>query len=121
MLGCKPADIPMESSYKESLKEKSNSVDNERYQRLIGKLIYLFHTRPDIGFAVNFVSQFMNDPKEVHQQAVYRILRYLKMTTGKGLYFKKYKGNEFFSDADWTVSITDRRSSTWYCTYVCGN
>lgn len=82
--------------------EGSAHDDKGRYQRLVGKLIYLSHTRPDIGFAVSVVSQIMNNPTEEHKDAVYRILRYLQMTPGKGLYFKKTtkKSVEIFSDAD---------------------
>lgn len=58
-------------------------MNKERYQRLVGKLIYLSHTRPDIGFSISCVSQFMNKPTEEHMQAVFRILRYLKFTSGK--------------------------------------
>lgn len=61
----------------------------ERYQRLVEKLIYLAHTRPDIGFSVSVVSQFMNNPSKEHMEAVYRILRYLKRDPSKRLLFKK--------------------------------
>ena len=65
----------------------------------------------------------MNNPREVHMEAVYRILRYLKLTPGKGLFFKKTpdRGVEIFSDADWAGSISDRRSTSGYCTFVWGN
>ena len=98
-------------------------MDKGRYQRLVGKLIYLSHTRPDIGFSVSVVSQFMNRPTEEHMEAVYRILRYLKMTPGKGLYFSKNPNRkiEVFTDADWAGSTVDRRSTTGYCTFVWGN
>ena len=123
MLGCKPAETPMDSSTKLGANKDSVPVDKGKYQRLVGKLIYLSHTRPDIGFSVSVVSQFMNDPTEEHMEAVNRILRYLKMTPGKGLYFRKNtrKDIEVFVDADWAGSITDRRSTSGYCTYVWGN
>jgi len=89
----------------------------------VGKLIYLSHTRPDIAFVVSLVSQFMHSPKEEHQEAVYRILRYLKSSPGKGLFFRKGqdKGNESFTDADWAGSTIDRRSTSRYCTFIWGN
>ena len=123
MLGCKPAETPMDSSTKLGANKDSVPVDKGRYQRLVGKLIYLSHTRPDIGFSVSVFSQFMNGPTEEHMEAVNRILRYLKMTPGKGLYFRKNtrKDIEVFVDADWAGSITDRRSTSGYCTYVWGN
>ncbi|RVX13764.1 Retrovirus-related Pol polyprotein from transposon TNT 1-94 [Vitis vinifera] len=84
MLGCKPAETPMDTTVKLEESDGSAPVDKGRYQRLVGKLIYLSHTRPDIGFSVSVVSQFMNNPTEKHMTAVIRILRYLKMTPGKG-------------------------------------
>lgn len=100
-----------------------NPVEIDRYQRLVGKLIYLSHTRPDIAFAVSLVSQHMHSPKESDLEAVYKILRYLKGSVGKGLLFKKgeRKEVEVFTDADWAGSIEDRRSTTGYCTFVWGN
>jgi len=64
-------------------------IDKGRYQRLVVRLIYLSHTRPDITYAIRVVSQFMHDHKEKHLQAIQRILRYLKATPKKGLVFKK--------------------------------
>ena len=76
----------LDSTVKLEESDGSPPVDKGRYryQRLVGKLIYLSHTRPDIGFSVSMVSQFMNNPTEKHMTAVTRILRYLKMTPGKG-------------------------------------
>ncbi|RVW23974.1 Retrovirus-related Pol polyprotein from transposon RE1 [Vitis vinifera] len=86
-------------------------------------LDYLSHTRPDIGFAVSAVSQFMHSPTEEHMEAVYRILRYLKMTPGKGLFFRKTENRdtEVYSDANWAGNIIDRRSTSGYCSFVWGN
>ncbi|RVW34515.1 Retrovirus-related Pol polyprotein from transposon RE1 [Vitis vinifera] len=53
MLGCKPIDTPMDSQKKLGIEKESTPVDKGRYQRLVGRLIYLSHTRPDIGFAVS--------------------------------------------------------------------
>ena len=80
---------------------------------MVGKLIYLSHTRPDSSFAVSLVSQFMHSPLEEHQEAVYRILRYLKSSPGKGLFFKKneQRSVEAYTDADWAGSSIDRRSN----------
>ncbi|RVW82116.1 Retrovirus-related Pol polyprotein from transposon RE1 [Vitis vinifera] len=123
MLGCKPIDTPMDSQKKLGIEKESTPVDRGRYQRLVGRLIYLSHTRPDIGFAVSAVSQFMHSPTEEHMEAVYRILRYLKMTPGKGLFFRKTENRdtEVYSDADWVGNIIDRRSTSGYCSFVWGN
>ncbi|RVW48509.1 Retrovirus-related Pol polyprotein from transposon RE1 [Vitis vinifera] len=98
MLGCKPVDTLMDPIGKIDKDNDSHPTDRDRYQRLVGKLIYLTHTRPDIGFAVS-------------------------MSSGRGLYFKKTSSREVkvFTDADWAGSLTDRRSTTGYCSYVWGN
>jgi hypothetical protein len=122
MYGSRPAATPIEQNHRLSSND-GRSVDRERYQRLVGKLIYLSHTRPDIAFAVSVVSQFMHDPKTTHLEAVNRILRYLKGCPGKGLLYIK-QGNlkvECYTDADWAGSLDDRRSTSGYCTFVGGN
>ena len=95
-------------------------MDREKYQRLVGRLIYLSHTRPDIAFIVSVVSQYMHSPKESHLEAVYKILRYPKGSPGRGLFFEKSdsKKVEIYTDADWTGSADDRRFTIGYCTYV---
>ena len=87
MLGCRPADTPIEFNCKLGNSNDLVLVDIEQYQRLVGKLIYLSHTCPDISFAVSVVTQFMQAPYEKHME-VNRILRYLK-TLGKWLMFRK--------------------------------
>nr|KYP36170.1 Retrovirus-related Pol polyprotein from transposon TNT 1-94 [Cajanus cajan] len=74
--------------------EQGNQIetDKHRYQRLVGKLIYLSHTRPDIAYSMSIVSRFMHSPSEEHMTTVYRILRYLKGSPGKG-YFTFVEGN----------------------------
>ncbi|KAK2967234.1 hypothetical protein RJ640_002061 [Escallonia rubra] len=122
MLGCRPAETPMEPNAKLDI-EGGKDVDREQYQRIVGKLIYLSHTRPDIAFAVSVISQFMHSPKKKHLDAVYGVLRYLKGTPGKGLFFKRGDDRmvEIYTDADWARSLVDRRSTSGYCTYVWGN
>ncbi|RVW16157.1 Retrovirus-related Pol polyprotein from transposon RE1 [Vitis vinifera] len=80
----------------QSKKQDRKPMDREKYQRLVGRLIYLSHTRPDIAFIVSVVSQYMHSPKESHLEAVYKILRYPKGSPGRGLFFEKSdskKGN----------------------------
>ena len=80
MLGCKLVDTPMDYTTKLGTIRGSAPVDKGRYQRLMGKLIYLSHTRPDIAFSIDVINQFMNNPTEEHMKVLYHILRYLKMT-----------------------------------------
>ena len=122
-LGCKPTETPIEPNHRLGEAHEDVAVDKGTYQRLVGRLIYLSHTRPDIAYAVSIVSQFMHNPKGVHLQAVHRILQYLKGTPGKGILFKKGEGLtlEAYSDADYAGSIVDRRSTSGYCTFLGGN
>ena len=123
MLGCKPVDTPLDPNNKLEMEEEGPLADKGRYQRLVGKLIYLSRTRPDTGFAISMVSRFMNRPTEKHFEAVFRILQYLKKSLGRSLYFKKTteRNVEVFTDVDWAGSLTDQRSTTGYCTLVWGN
>ena len=93
------------------------------YQRLVGRLIYLSHTRLDIAYAVSVISQFMHSPKEVHLQATHRVLKYLRGAPRKGILFKRNGGLilEAYTDADYAGSIVDRRSTSGYCTFLGGN
>ncbi|KAL5810551.1 hypothetical protein ACOSQ4_027119 [Xanthoceras sorbifolium] len=108
----------MDSTTKLGSIQDSAPVEKGRYQRLVGKLIYFSHPRPDIAFSASAISQYINNPTEEHMTAVQRILRYLKMTSGKGLFFKKNAARrvEVYSDADWAGSIIDRRSTSGFCT-----
>ncbi|KAH9716025.1 protein kinase domain-containing protein [Citrus sinensis] len=123
MSGCRPSDTPVDPNQKLGEVSDGVPVDKGRYQRLVGKLIYLSHTRPDIAFAVSAVSQYMHSPYVEHLEAVHKILRYLKSTPGRGLLFKKsdQRSVEVFTDADWAGSISDRRSTSGYCTFLWGN
>ncbi|XP_038904365.1 uncharacterized mitochondrial protein AtMg00810-like [Benincasa hispida] len=113
MTGCKPTDTPVEYNTKFDVTNNKVPVNKEMYQRLVGKLIYLSHTRPDISYAVSVVSQFMQAPYEEHMTAAERILRYLKRTSGKGLMFRKSEKRaiEAYTDSDWAVIIDDLQSS----------
>ena len=95
MIDCKPAETPMNHTTKLGNLERSALVDKRRYQRLVGKLIYLVHTRSNINFPMNAVSQFMNNPNEENMEAVFRILRYLKMSLGKGLFLGRMQAEKW--------------------------
>ena len=84
---CEPVNTPIEVNHDMSIYPYQIPTNKERYQRLLGKLIYLTHTRPDISYAVSVVSQFMHNPSNQHMSVVNRILAYLKSSPGKGIFF----------------------------------
>lgn len=82
MLGCKPANTPIESNHKLGEKYEEPIVDRGIYQRMVGKLIYLLHAKPDV---VSMVNQFMHSPFKSNMEAVYKIIEYLKTAPDKGV------------------------------------
>ncbi|KAG7536932.1 Integrase catalytic core [Arabidopsis suecica] len=122
----KPAKTPLEEGYKvdrKGEKEDEKFNDTPLYRKLVGKLIYLTNTRPDICFAVNQVSQHMQAPTVYHWSMVERILRYLKGSSGQGIWMGKNSNTELvgYCDADYAGDRMDRRSTTGYCTFLGGN
>lgn len=87
IMGCKATEMKTESNLKQNSATEGEIVERERYQRLVGRLIYLAHTRPNIAYVVSMVNQFMHSPGTIHFQVIFCILRYLKRTLGKRLLF----------------------------------
>ncbi|GJY03527.1 ribonuclease H-like domain-containing protein [Tanacetum coccineum] len=117
LLACKPyltieskliiTDKPM---YKKD-KPLKNIIE---YQKLLGKLIYLTHTRPDISYTVHSLSQFMHSPLNSHLKLALRILKYLNEDPGKGVHISKSSNIELtaYVDSDWAKCKATRRSVT---------
>ncbi|XP_074351987.1 secreted RxLR effector protein 161-like [Apium graveolens] len=122
MLNCEPIKSPIEQNH--GLEECNDQIpaNKGRYQRLVGRLIYLSHTRPDIAYAVSVVNRFMHNPGKQHMDAVVRILRYLKSAPGKGLLFLKHGNTDIlgYSDSSWAEK-EDRKLTSGYLTFVGGN
>jgi hypothetical protein len=81
------------------------------------------HTRPDLAYAASVVSQFMHDLGVRHMQVVCRVLQYRKDILGRGLLFKR-SGSltmETYTDDDYAGLLSNRRSTSGYCTFFCGN
>ena len=91
MMDCKAMTTPMASNMNLLSDASSNSVDATMYCQMIGSLMYLTNTRPDICFAVNTLSEFLKDLRNVHLIAAKHILRYLRGTVDYGL---KYDVNQ---------------------------
>ena len=118
---CKPTSTLIDPNYK--LGDEDTMVNREMYQRLVGRLIYLSHTKLDMAYAVSVISQFIHNPKEVHLQAANRVLPYLNGSPGKGILFKQNSllVLEAYTDANYIGSMVDRKSTTRYCTFLGGN
>ncbi|CAN0870467.1 Retrovirus-related Pol polyprotein from transposon TNT 1-94 [Linum grandiflorum] len=114
---CRPCSTPMELNLKLSTAHGDPVPDPTLYRRLVGSLVYLTSTRPDLSYAVQVVSQFLSDPRMPHQQVVFRILRYLQGTRDHGLFFPARC--EFrltaYADADYAGCIDTRRSTSGWC------
>ncbi|XP_024160679.1 secreted RxLR effector protein 161-like [Rosa chinensis] len=91
-------------------------IDESYYKQVVGSLMYLTATRPDLMFSVSLISRFMAEPTEMHLQAANRILRYLRGTTSFGILNKKGGTYELlaYTDSDYAGDIEDRKSTLGY-------
>ncbi|KAK3015419.1 hypothetical protein RJ639_007491 [Escallonia herrerae] len=96
LTGCKPASFPMEQQHKLSNESGEICKNPKEYRRLVGRLLYLNITRPDISYAVHILSQFMHDPRQPHLDAAYRA----------------------FCDVDWAGCPMTRKSTTGYIIFL---
>ncbi|KAK7367055.1 hypothetical protein VNO80_09061 [Phaseolus coccineus] len=120
LMGCKPFSTPMDDSLRLHQDSSEPLSDPLSYRRLVGRLIYLTTTRPDIPFATQQLSQFMVTPTQTHLQAALRVIRYLKGCPGKGFFFSRKSSTQLlgFSDADWATCTDTQRSITGYCFFI---
>ncbi|CAL5340443.1 unnamed protein product [Camellia sinensis] len=112
MLNCKPATTPMNINEKLQCEDGAEMADASRFRSLVGGLIYLTHTRPDIAFSVGMISRFMQHPSKLHFGAAKRVLRYIAGTMDYGIWYSKVFNFKLcgFTDSDWASSLDDRRS-----------
>ncbi|GJX79636.1 retrovirus-related pol polyprotein from transposon TNT 1-94 [Tanacetum coccineum] len=110
----KPMKTPMSSDTKLTKDEECESVDSTKYQGMIGSLLYLTTSRPDIMFSVCLCARFQEAPKTSHLEAVKRIFRYIKGTTYLGLWYPKGTGIEtvVYADSDHAGDYVDRKSTS---------
>ena len=117
LLGARPVEFPMEENHKLALANGRLLNDPGMYRRLVGRLIYLTVTRPDLTYAVHVLSQFMQSPREEHLDAAYRVVRYLKKGPGQGIVLKADNDLQLYcySDSDWASCPLTRRSISGCC------
>lgn len=93
------------------------TVDETLYKQVVGSLMYLTVTRPDMMFGVSLISRFMARPTMAHWLATKRILRYLKGTINLGIFYRKQEYNlklVAFTDSDYAGDLDDRRSTSGF-------
>ncbi|XP_060959127.1 uncharacterized mitochondrial protein AtMg00810-like [Cannabis sativa] len=118
-----PLPTPMTGGQKLSATGSDPFADPTYYRSIVGALQYANITRPEISYAVNRVSQFMQTPLEAHWKTVKKILRYLNGTLDFGLLLKTSASLTVtgFCDADWASDLGDRRSTSGLCVYLGSN
>lgn len=116
----KPCATPMFVGKYISKDEGKRMADPSLYRSAIGGLQNLPHTRPDISFPVNKLSQFLQNPSYLHWKAVKRVFRYLKSTIEQLLWIQRNDRISItgFADADWASCPDDGKSTTGYCIYL---
>ena len=120
LLGSKPVTTPSDPSIKLHNDNSNDFLDVSAYRRLIGRMIYLKTTRPDITFITQQLSQFLSKPTQTHYNAALRVLKYLKGSLGRGIFFPRGSGLHLqgYTDADWAGCKDTRRSISGHCLFL---
>lgn len=112
MLHAKPVTTPLPPGLKMSASDSSGEADIGKYRRLIGRLLYLNMSRPDLAFACQQLSQFLSCPTSNHWKAAVHVLKYLQGTSHMGLHFSNHSSlqRKAFCDSDWGTCPDSRKS-----------
>jgi hypothetical protein len=116
----KPVGTPMVTGCKLSKDDDSPDVDQSSYRSMIGSLLYITTSRPDIMHVVGMVGRYQSAPKQSHLLAVKRIFRYLKETMNYGLWYPKNQNFQLsvYSDVDWANCMDERKSTSGGAFYL---
>ena len=116
MMECNAVKNPIVPGCKVNKDEDGAKVDETYYKQLVGSLMYLTATRPDMMFVTCLISRYMAKPTELHLQIAKRALRYLRGTVNFGIQYKKGGSNELlaFTDSDYAGDMEDRKSTSGY-------
>ncbi|XP_019418513.1 PREDICTED: uncharacterized protein LOC109329289 [Lupinus angustifolius] len=114
-LASKPYKTLFDPSTKLQLNRGSPLPDHSLYRRLVGRLIYLTISRPDLSYAIQQLSLYMESPHDTHYQATIRVLHYIKSSPSLGLFFSSTSNLNLsaFADSDWGCCIDTRRSAIY--------
>jgi hypothetical protein len=120
MKNAKPNKTPMGTNGHLDLDTGGKSVDKKVYWSMIGSLLYLFASRPDIMLSVCMCARFQANPKEVHFRAVKRIMRYLVYTPKFGLWYHNKSTFDLigYFDANYVGCKIDRKSTSETCQFL---
>jgi len=120
LLASKPISTPMDYSLTLSMAVGSSILDASIYRRLLGRLVYLTNSKPDISFVVSKLSQFLSQPSSIHLQAALHVLRYIKGNPAQVLFFPTQSSLHLtgFSDLGWGAYLDTRRSITGFCFFL---
>jgi hypothetical protein len=96
--------------------------DPARYCHIVGSLVYLGVTRPDISYSVHILSQFVSAPTQIHYSHILRVLRYLRGTISRHLFFPRSSSLQLqaYCDATWASDHSDYHSLSAYCIFLGG-
>lgn len=121
--GLHAAKVPLPAGQSLVSETGTSPIDSSFYSQLVGKLIFLTITRPDISFAVNRIASYMSAPQQAHLDAAIHILCYLKGTIDYGLIYKRDQPLKLtgYTDADWETCTDTRRSIGAYLFTVAGS
>ena len=113
---CNSVHNPVVPSFKLTKDEGGVEVDSTVYKQMVGSLMYLTATRPDLMFIVNLISRYMERPTESHLPTAKRALRYIKGTVSLGMFYKKGGSEELvgYTDSDYAGDQDDRKSTSGY-------
>jgi hypothetical protein len=116
MKGCKVVSTPLVSNEKFIRDNGSGKVDSSKYRSLVGSLLYLTATRPDVMFSASLLSRYMDHPTQQHLIAAKRVLRYIQGTLGYGIFYKPIKTSTLigYTDSDWAGCQDDMKSTSGY-------
>jgi hypothetical protein len=97
--------------------------DPTRYCHIVGSLVYLGVTRPDISYSVHILSQLVSAPTQIHYSHLLRVLCYLRGTSTRRLLFPRSSSLQLqaYCDATWASDPSDRRSLSAYCVFLGGS
>ena len=106
---CRPMSTPMIPNWKKLHASEGELVDPTLYRQLIGSLMYLVNSRPDLCFAMNTLSQFMVEPRRVHWVVAKHVLHYLPGTVKYVLDYSRSDGIKLigFIDSDWAGTVAN--------------